>query len=70
MPDAEGSKLYAVGSAADVEMFNNSVITLQDSAPGGTDSWEDYCNNSEVTNATTCAGSIVDNGGRVIYPWN
>ena len=37
---------------------------------GGAVLWETQCNNNATpTNGMACAGSIVDNGGKVIYPW-
>lgn len=34
-----------------------------------TGKWEDTCNQNNVTDASYCAGSIIDNGGKAIYPW-
>ena len=31
--------------------------------------WHTTCNSSTITVDSDCAGSIVDNGGKVIYPW-
>ena len=58
----EGSKLYAQGSTAFYELLNKygQRVSL----------WKDFCNKDEVREGRTCGGSIVDNNGRVIYPWN
>ena len=37
--------------------------------PNAPEGWVHKCDVSGVTDALTCAGSISDNGGKVIYPW-
>lgn len=56
--DMEDGKVYAEGSK--VGPGNNS----------STGAWEDGgCDARGVGDPRACAGSIIDNGGRVIYPW-
>ena len=31
--------------------------------------WEDNCNSKEIVDGETCTGSIVDNGGKVVYKY-
>lgn len=55
----EGSHLYADSSDALLELPQAQ----------SDESWRNACNERQVSDGRTCAGSIVDNGGRVIYPW-
>ena len=55
----EGSNLYADGSDALRELLHTQHNV----------SWRNACNERQVNDGRVCAGSIVDNGGRVIYPW-
>lgn len=55
--DDEG-RLYAVGSKADPDVV-----------AGTSNSWTSTCNSSTITDDFACAGSIIDNGGRVVYKW-
>ena len=59
VPEDEGSRLYAVGSNAWSEKFEPDATWKN----GG-------CDKTSVHDEKTCGGSIVDNGGRIIYPWN
>ncbi len=76
MPQDESCKVYAIGSKLLKEYMNthytgHTIYSSSWDAPyniGGSSS----CNADLVSGSPKgfyCAGSIVDNGGRVIYPW-
>ncbi len=56
--DDENSKIYAYGSTA-----------LQDKLEGVSGWRNGNCDATGVRDGNVCGGSIVDNNGRVIYPW-
>ena len=71
-PNTFGKDLFAIW----IDIENDGKIIANGSRTDGISSdhkWfnEDMrCDSVEVKRAETCSGSIVDNGGRVIYPWN
>lgn len=66
-PNMFGRDLFYTVMDSDGKIFPfGSRVKLNDNDP----TWENgNCDSSRVANIATCAGSIVDNGGRVIYPW-
>lgn len=55
--DSKGSVILT-GSAAEAKGMGND-----------TPYWRTYCNENEVKSAMNCAGSIGDNGWKVVYPY-
>ena len=61
-------RVFAKGSDAWIADLNEQ--TNHDwSSYGNGQSWRIGCNETEVKNPDTCAGSIADNNGKIIYPW-